>query len=87
MYSDSCIEDTMDEAMRSYTESRTYKTEQTEINAVIAAFRDTLPTEAHKREFVRLLNRINDADAEFSVNAYMCGVKMGAKRNRLFRIW
>lgn len=79
MYSDSYLEDTMDEAMRSYTESRTYKATRTEINAAIAAFRDNLTSETQKKEFLRLLNQINDADADFSVNAYIRGVKMGAK--------
>lgn len=74
---DSYIEETMDEAMRPYTDSETYKTGRTQINEKIAAFRDKLTSTEQINKFNQLLDTINDADAAYSTHAYIAGVKAG----------
>ena len=74
---DTFIEETMDEAMRPYTDSEAYKTERTQINKKIAAFLDKLTSTEQKTEFLQLVDMINNGDAECSVHAYTLGVKTG----------
>lgn len=74
---ESFIEETMDEAMRPYTDSEAYKTGRTQINEKIEAFQDKLTSTEQKTEFLQLIDMINDGDAEFSVHAYKLGVKTG----------
>lgn len=74
---ESFIEETMDEAMEPYTGSDEYKIGRSDINKKITKFCDSLTSETQRAEFLQLIDLINTADADFSVNAYINGFKTG----------
>jgi hypothetical protein len=71
-----CIMDSIEEAMKSYTESEEYKKQKTEINTMLAAFRSELNPE-QQNKFNRLVDAINISDGKFASKAYVTGVVNG----------
>lgn len=71
-----CIMDSIEEAMKSYTESEDYKKQKTEINTMLAAFRSELNPE-QQNKLNRLVDAINISDGKFASKAYVTGVVNG----------
>ena len=71
-----CIMDSIEEAIKSYTESEEYKKQKTEINTMLAAFRSELNPE-QQNKFNRLVDAINISDGKFASKAYVTGVVNG----------
>lgn len=71
-----CIMDSIEEAMKSYTESEEYKKQKTQINTMLAAFRSELNPE-QQNKFNRLVDAINISDGKFASKAYVTGVVNG----------
>lgn len=69
---ESCLIDSMEEGMESYTSSAEYRESRKAIADAIAVFRSTL-NEGQAKEFRRLMDMVSSADAEFSQKAYVAG--------------
>jgi len=79
------IADSMDEAMQPYITSDEYRMPRTAINQKLTEFRSTL-NDSQQRDFNRLLDMINDADADFASKAYVYGAVNGiALREQVLR--
>lgn len=74
---DAFIEECMDEDMESYTCSEEYQSNRAIINNKVAEFRDNLTSKEQQEAFRQLIDLINTADADFSINAHRCGFKAG----------
>jgi len=70
------LADSMEETMQPYTLSDEYKESRTAINKAINTFRSTL-SDTQKADFNRLMDMVNNADAEYSSKAYVFGVVNG----------
>lgn len=82
---ESYIADSMEESMQPYIKSEEYQTAKTAINAQLVDFRSGLSS-AQQKEFNRLMDKINDAHAEFVAKAFVTGMVNGiALREQVLR--
>ena len=70
------IADSMEETMRSFTESEEYMAPRAAINKMIAEVRAELNPEMQK-SFNTLMDMMNNAHADFAAKAYTYGVVNG----------
>ena len=70
------IIDSMDEAMKSYTDTDEYTHPRHLINEKIASFRSTL-SEEQQREFLDILNAIDNTNGKYVERAYSIGFVQG----------
>lgn len=72
------ISDSMEETMQPYTSSDNFLQSRKEINERISALRSTIP-EPQQCELNKLLNMIDNANAEYVAKAYTTGVVYGIR--------
>lgn len=68
--------DSMDEVMHPYTDSDDYKATREAISNSMREFKSGL-SQAQQKKFNRLMDMVNDADAQFASKAFVYGAVNG----------
>ncbi len=70
------LADSMDEVMHPYTDSDDYKATREKISNSMREFKSGL-SQAQQKKFNRLMDMVNDADAQFASKAFVYGAVNG----------